>query len=167
MSCQHFLQSFLGLNWLDLLIFGSYIKIGSSCIKYMPQVYLNWKRKCTLGFAIDKGLVQKQHRRNHFNINISLLGPPRSSSTVEPLPMIFCRIQTDFELKTAILDFSGGTACYLQTIIQYCNAQGLESLIHLASRRTLHPTFQILRSLQVTLGKLVLVSSLVFSILCC
>ena len=44
-----------GLNWLDLLIFGSYIKIGSSCIKYMPQVYLNWKRKCTLGFAIDKG----------------------------------------------------------------------------------------------------------------
>ena len=21
----------------------------------MPQVYLNWKRKCTLGFAIDKG----------------------------------------------------------------------------------------------------------------
>lgn len=68
-----------GLNWLDLLIFGSYIKIGSSCIKYMPQVYLNWKRKCTLGFAIDK----------------------------------------------AILDFSGGTACYLQTIIQYCNAQDI------------------------------------------
>ena len=26
--------------------------------------------------------------------------------------------------KKAILDISGGTACYLQTIIQYVNAQG-------------------------------------------
>jgi hypothetical protein len=45
----------------------------------MPQVYLNWKRKCTLGFAIDM----------------------------------------------AILDISGGTSCYLQTIIQYVNAQDI------------------------------------------
>lgn len=67
----------LGLNWFDVLTFASFIKVGSSVIKYMPQVYLNWKRKCTLGFAIDM----------------------------------------------AILDISGGTACYLQTIIQYVNAQ--------------------------------------------
>ena len=47
----------LGLTWFDVLMFGSFIKVGSSCVKYMPQVYLNWKRKCTLGFAIDKGTV--------------------------------------------------------------------------------------------------------------
>ena len=45
----------IGLNWFDVLTFASFIKVGSSVIKYMPQVYLNWKRKCTLGFAIDMG----------------------------------------------------------------------------------------------------------------
>ena len=42
-------------GWFQVLSFMSYIKVGSSLIKYMPQVYLNWKRKCTLGFAIDMG----------------------------------------------------------------------------------------------------------------
>ena len=49
-------------------MFGSFIKIGSSCVKYMPQVYLNWKRKCTLGFAIDKGLVFMHLKSNTHNL---------------------------------------------------------------------------------------------------
>ena len=48
----------VNIGWWEVLSFTSYIKIGSSVIKYMPQVYLNWKRKCTLGFAIDMGLVK-------------------------------------------------------------------------------------------------------------
>lgn len=64
------------VGWFQILLLGSYIKVGSSVIKYIPQVLLNYKRKCTLGYAIDM----------------------------------------------AILDLSGGTACYLQVIIQAVNA---------------------------------------------
>ena len=53
MNCD--LKYILDLTWFDVLTFASFIKVGSSVIKYMPQVYLNWKRKCTLGFAIDMG----------------------------------------------------------------------------------------------------------------
>lgn len=67
------------IGWFQVLTFASYIKVGSSVIKYMPQVYLNWKRKCTLGFAIDM----------------------------------------------AIMDISGGTACYLQTVVQYINSNDI------------------------------------------
>ena len=52
------------IRWFQVLTFASYIKVGSSVIKYMPQVYLNWKRKCTLGFAIDMGngdIISKKH----------------------------------------------------------------------------------------------------------
>lgn len=69
-------KSVESIGWFQVLTFASYIKVGSSVIKYMPQVYLNWKRKCTLGFAIDM----------------------------------------------ALLDISGGTACYVQTLVQYVNA---------------------------------------------
>jgi len=64
------------VGWFQILLLGSYIKVGSSVIKYIPQVLLNYKRKCTLGYPIDM----------------------------------------------AVLDLSGGTACYLQVIIQAVNA---------------------------------------------
>ena len=43
------------VGWFQILLLGSYIKVGSSVIKYIPQVLLNYKRKCTLGYAIDMG----------------------------------------------------------------------------------------------------------------
>ncbi|CAG5098503.1 Oidioi.mRNA.OKI2018_I69.XSR.g15729.t1.cds [Oikopleura dioica] len=67
------------IGWFQILLMGSYIKVGSSVIKYIPQVLLNYKRKCTLGYAIDM----------------------------------------------AILDLSGGTACYLQVIVQSVNANDM------------------------------------------
>ena len=80
----------LGLNWLDLLIFGSYIKIGSSCIKYMPQVYLNWKRKCTLGFAIDKGLFQKERRLPENSLHTTVISPFLHKTVIyEILDLVF------------------------------------------------------------------------------
>ena len=81
------------IGWFQILLMGSYIKVGSSVIKYIPQVLLNYKRKCTLGYAIDMG-------NNYFDIKkvISI---------------------------SAILDLSGGTACYLQVIVQSVNANGL------------------------------------------
>lgn len=39
-------------QWLDVLYFLSYIKLGLTFIKYLPQVYLNWKRKSTVGWNI-------------------------------------------------------------------------------------------------------------------
>jgi cystinosin len=39
-------------NWLDFLYMLSYIKIGISLIKYIPQVVLNIRRKSTVGWSI-------------------------------------------------------------------------------------------------------------------
>jgi cystinosin len=39
-------------NWLNFLYMLSYVKIGISLIKYIPQVVLNIKRKSTVGWSI-------------------------------------------------------------------------------------------------------------------
>ncbi|CAG8533779.1 3488_t:CDS:2 [Paraglomus brasilianum] len=39
-------------EWIDLLYFISYIKLGLSLIKYIPQAYINYKRKSTVGWSI-------------------------------------------------------------------------------------------------------------------
>jgi cystinosin len=39
-------------NWLDYLYFLSYIKIGISIVKYIPQVILNYQRKSTAGWSV-------------------------------------------------------------------------------------------------------------------
>lgn len=39
-------------SWLDVLYFLSYIKLSLTFIKYSPQVYMNWKRKSTVGWNI-------------------------------------------------------------------------------------------------------------------
>jgi cystinosin len=40
------------LNWLDYLYLLSFVKIGISLIKYIPQVILNCERKSTVGWSI-------------------------------------------------------------------------------------------------------------------
>ena len=43
---------FWGVNWLDYIYALSLCKIVVTLVKYMPQVYLNWKRKSTAGWSI-------------------------------------------------------------------------------------------------------------------
>ncbi|CAG8549916.1 1842_t:CDS:2 [Acaulospora colombiana] len=48
----------LGVNqWIDLLYFLSYVKLGLSFIKYLPQIYLNFERKSTVGWSIHNILL--------------------------------------------------------------------------------------------------------------
>ena len=39
-------------NWLDYIYLLSYIKIGISIIKYIPQVLLNYQRQSTIGWSV-------------------------------------------------------------------------------------------------------------------
>ncbi|XP_045525167.1 cystinosin homolog isoform X2 [Pieris brassicae] len=40
------------LEWLDFLYYCSYIKLSITLIKYIPQAYMNYKRKSTVGWSI-------------------------------------------------------------------------------------------------------------------
>jgi len=40
------------LPWLDFLSYCSYVKLGITLIKYMPQAYMNYRRKSTAGWSI-------------------------------------------------------------------------------------------------------------------
>ncbi|RUS18463.1 PQ loop repeat-domain-containing protein [Endogone sp. FLAS-F59071] len=39
-------------EWIDLMYYLSYIKLGVSFVKYVPQVYLNYQRQSTVGWSI-------------------------------------------------------------------------------------------------------------------
>ncbi|OAD77159.1 hypothetical protein PHYBLDRAFT_131886 [Phycomyces blakesleeanus NRRL 1555(-)] len=43
---------FNGILWIDLMYYLSYVKLAISFIKYLPQVWLNYKRKSTVGWSI-------------------------------------------------------------------------------------------------------------------
>jgi len=40
------------LSWLNWLYLASYIKVGISLVKYLPQLIMNYKRKSTVGWSI-------------------------------------------------------------------------------------------------------------------
>ncbi|KAL3269908.1 hypothetical protein HHI36_008965 [Cryptolaemus montrouzieri] len=40
------------IQWLDLLYYCSYVKLTITLIKYVPQAYMNYKRKSTIGWSI-------------------------------------------------------------------------------------------------------------------
>lgn len=40
------------VTWLDFLYLLSYIKLSLTVVKYIPQVYMNYKRKSTTGWSI-------------------------------------------------------------------------------------------------------------------
>ncbi|KAF9207522.1 hypothetical protein BGZ49_000260 [Haplosporangium sp. Z 27] len=44
-------------QWIDLLYYLSYIKLGVSFIKYCPQVYLNYSAQSTVGWSIHNILL--------------------------------------------------------------------------------------------------------------
>lgn len=45
------------LPWLDFLQYCSYVKLGITLIKYMPQAYMNYRRKSTVGWSIGNVLL--------------------------------------------------------------------------------------------------------------
>jgi cystinosin len=45
------------LAWLDLLYFISYVKLAVTLIKYVPQAYMNFRRKSTVGWSIGNVLL--------------------------------------------------------------------------------------------------------------
>ncbi|CAG8488022.1 24691_t:CDS:2 [Gigaspora rosea] len=44
-------------QWIDLFYYLSYIKLSISLIKYLPQAYLNFRRKSTVGWSIHNILL--------------------------------------------------------------------------------------------------------------
>ncbi|EGD78852.1 nephropathic cystinosis [Salpingoeca rosetta] len=45
------------ISWLQFLNFFSYIKLGVTLIKYIPQAYMNYRRKSTEGWSIGNVLL--------------------------------------------------------------------------------------------------------------
>eukprot|EP00731_Ephydatia_muelleri_P018975 Em0011g1015a len=45
------------LQWLEFLYFLSYVKLAVTLVKYIPQAYLNFKRKSTEGWSIGNVLL--------------------------------------------------------------------------------------------------------------
>ncbi|KAM9384408.1 cystinosin isoform 1-T2 [Pholidichthys leucotaenia] len=45
------------ITWLDYLYYFSYIKLGVTLIKYVPQAYMNYKRQSTVGWSIGNVLL--------------------------------------------------------------------------------------------------------------
>jgi len=45
------------LTWLSVLYYCSYIKLAVTLIKYIPQAYMNYVRKSTVGFSIGSVLL--------------------------------------------------------------------------------------------------------------
>ncbi|CEJ02059.1 Putative Cystinosin [Rhizopus microsporus] len=43
--------------WIDLMYYLSYVKLLVSLIKYIPQAWVNFKRKSTLGWSIHNILL--------------------------------------------------------------------------------------------------------------
>merc|ERR1719427_2152009 len=52
------ISSFAGaLPWLQFLYFCSYVKLGITLVKYIPQAYMNYRRKSTVGWSIGNILL--------------------------------------------------------------------------------------------------------------
>lgn len=45
------------IHWLDFLYYCSYVKLTITLIKYIPQAYMNYKRKSTIGWSIGNILL--------------------------------------------------------------------------------------------------------------
>ncbi|XP_043576638.1 cystinosin-like isoform X1 [Chiloscyllium plagiosum] len=45
------------ITWLQLVYYFSYIKLGIVLVKYVPQVYMNYQRKSTVGWSIWNALL--------------------------------------------------------------------------------------------------------------
>ncbi|XP_066252166.1 cystinosin homolog [Euwallacea similis] len=52
-----YLAAFAVIHWLDFLYFCSYVKLTITLIKYVPQAYMNYRRKSTSGWSIGNILL--------------------------------------------------------------------------------------------------------------
>ncbi|KAJ8975950.1 hypothetical protein NQ317_010885 [Molorchus minor] len=74
------------IHWLDFLYICSYVKLTITLIKYIPQAYMNYKRKSTVGWSIGNifldftggSLSMLQMIINAYNYNdwVSIFGDP-------------------------------------------------------------------------------------------
>ncbi|XP_077284588.1 lysosomal cystine transporter cystinosin isoform X2 [Arctopsyche grandis] len=74
------------ITWLDFLYYCSYIKLSITLIKYVPQAYMNYRRKSTVGWSIGNifldfvggTLSMLQMILNAYNYNdwVSIFGDP-------------------------------------------------------------------------------------------
>jgi len=44
-------------TWLTLILYFSYVKLSITLLKYIPQAYINFKRKSTIGWSIENILL--------------------------------------------------------------------------------------------------------------
>lgn len=51
-ACTNISIGYWGGQWIDYLYFLSFVKVGVSIVKYIPQVVLNYQRKSTAGWQI-------------------------------------------------------------------------------------------------------------------
>lgn len=52
-----FLSGFNVIHWLDFLYYCSYVKLAITLIKYIPQAFMNYRRKSTVGWSIGNILL--------------------------------------------------------------------------------------------------------------
>ena len=45
------------IDWLEFLTWASYVKLGITIVKYMPQAWMNFRRKSTVGWSIGNVLL--------------------------------------------------------------------------------------------------------------
>ncbi|KAL0271760.1 UNVERIFIED_CONTAM: hypothetical protein PYX00_008756 [Menopon gallinae] len=74
------------INWLDFLLFCSYVKLSITLIKYVPQAYMNYKRKSTVGWSIGNifldttggllSMIQMIINAHNFDDWASIFGDP-------------------------------------------------------------------------------------------
>ncbi|XP_065331629.1 cystinosin homolog isoform X2 [Cloeon dipterum] len=74
------------LTWLDILYFCSYVKLAITLIKYIPQAYMNYKRKSTVGWSIGNifldftggalSMMQMMVNAHNYNDWQSIFGDP-------------------------------------------------------------------------------------------
>ncbi|XP_019876599.1 cystinosin homolog [Aethina tumida] len=74
------------IHWLDFLYYCSYVKLTITLIKYIPQAYMNYKRKSTVGWSIGNifldftggSLSMLQMILNSYNYDdwVSIFGDP-------------------------------------------------------------------------------------------
>lgn len=74
------------IHWLDFLYFCSYVKLTITLIKYMPQAYMNYQRKSTVGWSIGNilldftggtlSMLQMILNSHNYNDWVSIFGDP-------------------------------------------------------------------------------------------
>ena len=96
------------LDWNRFLLFVSYVKLAISIMKYLPQVFLNWRRKSTVGWNI-------------YNVFLDFTGGALSVGQL----VMDCEVSGDWsQLKGDPVKFFLGNISMFFDIIFFCQVGG-------------------------------------------